>query len=149
MTKSNTFTFAVTLNSTSASNVRAVLSNEDQKVLKDNGCYIPNEYFTFYANDYQKLTYLMADPKTDEVETIDGTTIMPNTKAIIQVDLTKRSKNGKPNPMIDSLTGEVISTHYPSGYSVTVAKGFKSKMSATEKLNSAASSALNMLKATG
>ena len=145
MTKSNTFTFAVTLNSTSASNVRAVLSNEDQKVLKDNGCYIPNEYFTFYANDYQQLTYLMADPKTDEVETIDGTTIMPNTKAIIQVDVTKRKRG----PMTDRLTGEVIATHYPSGYSVTVAKGFKSKMSATEKLNSAASSALNMLKATG
>lgn len=145
MTKSNTFTFAVTLNSTSASNVRAVLSAEDQKILKDNGCYIPNEYFTFYANDYQQLTYLMADPKTDEVETIDGTTIMPNTKAIIQVDVTKRKRG----PMTDRLTGEVIATHYPSGYSVTVAKGFKSKMSATEKLNSAASSALNMLKATG
>jgi len=145
MTKLNTFTFAVTLNSTSADNVRAVLSAEDQKVLKDSGCYIPNEYFTFYANDHKQLTYLLADPKTDAVETIDGTTIMPNTKAVIQVDVTKRKRG----PMTDRLTGEVIATHYPSGYSVTVAKGFKSKMSATERLNSAASDALNMLKATG
>jgi len=149
MAKSNTFTFAITLNSTASSNVRAVLSTEDQKTLRDNGCYIPNEYFTFYANDFEKLTYLQADPKTDAVETIDGTTIMPNTKAIVEVELNQRRKNGKPNPMIDSLTGEVISTHYPSGYSVTVAKGFKPRMSETQRLNSAASNALTMLKATG
>ena len=145
MAKSNTFTFAITLNSTSVDSVRAVLSTEDQKTLTDSGCYIPNEYFTFYANDNGQLNYLQADPKTDAVEAIDGTTIMPNTKAIIQVDVTKRKRG----PLTDSMTGEVRATHYPSGYSVTVAKGFKPRMSETQRLNSAASNALTMLKATG